>query len=72
MNSKIRSDKNIFGGHKSYSPEETLAAGGATAFDRKSGVNNEALIKALENAPKPEPFTEEEWAELMADLAKDK
>jgi hypothetical protein len=32
----------------------------------------DTLLKAMENAPKPEPFSEEEWADLMADLAKDK
>jgi hypothetical protein len=36
------------------------------------GKDMDSLIKALENAPKPGPFTNEEWADLMADLAKDK
>jgi hypothetical protein len=72
MKSKISATQNLFGEHKSYSPDEIIAAGGAAAFGIKSGKNNDTLIKALENAPKPEPFTEEEWADLMADLARDK
>jgi hypothetical protein len=54
------------------SPEEILAAGGATAFGIKSGKNNETLKKALKNSPKPEPFSEEEWASLMEQMANDK
>ena len=57
---------------RSYTPEEIFAAGGATAFGRKSGKNNETLIRALENAPAIEPFTEEEWDDLMAQLERDK
>jgi hypothetical protein len=57
---------------KSYSPEEILAAGGTTAFSIKMGKDMDSLIAALENAEKPEPFTEAEWADLMADLARDK
>jgi hypothetical protein len=72
MNLKITSDKKLFSDLKSYTPEEILAAGGTTAFSIKMGKDRESLIKALENAPQPEPFTEEEWADLMADLAKDK
>jgi hypothetical protein len=52
--------------------EEVFAAGGATEFGLKSGKNNETLIKALENSPKGEPFTEEEWASLMEQMANDK
>ena len=65
-------DKGVFGTHKSVTVEEIMAAGGATAFGIKSGKNNETLIKALENSPKPEPFTEEEWDDLMKQLANDK
>lgn len=72
MKSNISANKSLFRTHKSYSPEEVLAAGGTTAFGLKTGCDNETLIKALENAPKPEPFTDEEWAQLMDDLANDK
>ena len=56
---------------RSYSPEEVFAARGALAFGRKSGKNNETLIRALENSP-AEPFTDEEWDALMAQLQNDK
>ncbi len=52
--------------------EEIFAAGGATAFGIKSGKNNETLKEALRNSPKGEPFTEEEWASLMEQMANDK
>jgi hypothetical protein len=72
MKTNISANKGLFKTHKSYSPEEILAAGGTTAFGRRSGKNNATLIKALENAPPIEPFTDEEWADLMDQLAKDK
>ena len=58
--------------HITVTPEEIFAAGGTTAFGIKSGKNNETLKKALKSSPKPEPFTEEEWASLMEQLANDK
>lgn len=58
--------------HKSVSPEEIIAAGGTTAFGIKAGKNNETLKKALKNSSEPEPFTEEEWASLMDQMANDK
>jgi hypothetical protein len=72
MKPKISENERLFKTHKSYSPEEVFAAGGPTAFGIKMGKNRDSLIKALENAPKPEPFTDEEWADAMADLARDK
>jgi hypothetical protein len=69
---KISENKELLRSHKSYSVEEIFAAGGATAFGRKMEKNNEALIKALENAEPIEPFTDKEWADLMDQLAKDK
>jgi hypothetical protein len=72
MKSNISANKGLFKTHKSYTPEEILAAGGTTAFALKMGKDRDSLIKALENAAKPEPFTDEEWADLMADLEKDK
>jgi len=64
--------KGAFRTHKSVSPEEIIAAGGTTAFGIKAGKNNESLKKALKNSPEPEPFTEEEWASLMQQVANDK
>lgn len=58
--------------HQSFSPDEILAVGGTTAFGFKAGKNNETLIAALENCPKPEPFTNEEWNSLIMQLEKDK
>ncbi|HWZ16449.1 MAG TPA: hypothetical protein VNW95_14515 [Mucilaginibacter sp.] len=72
MKSNISANKGLFKMHKSYTPEEILAAGGTTAFALKMGKDRDSLIKALENAAKPEPFTDKEWADLMADLEKDK
>jgi len=31
-----------------------------------------SMLKAMENSPPIEPFTDEEWADLMDQLAKDK
>ena len=72
MKANISANKGLFKTHTSYSPEEILAAGGTTAFALKMGKNNETLIKALQNAPPIEPFTDEEWADLMEQVAKDK
>ncbi len=58
--------------HRSYSIQEILAAGGPTAFGIKSGKNNETMIKALQSVPPIEPFTDEEWNDLLSDLEKDK
>lgn len=72
MKSNISENKSLFKTHRSYSVEEILAAGGATAFGRKTGKNNEGLIKALESCPPIEPFSKEEWDNLMVEVAKDK
>jgi hypothetical protein len=58
--------------HRSYSIQEILAAGGPTAFALKTGKTNEALIKALESCPPIEPFTDEEWDDLLSDLKMNK
>jgi hypothetical protein len=65
-------DEDIFKTISTVSPEEILAAGGATAFGIKTGKNSEGLKKVLRDSPKPEPFTEEEWASLVEQMAKDK
>ena len=67
MKRKTSATENLFREHRSYSPDEVIAAGGTTAFGIKMGKDRDTMLKALENAPKPEPFTEEEWAEMMAD-----
>jgi hypothetical protein len=72
MKSGITKNGESFRSHESYSPEEVLAAGGTTAFGLKAGKNNSTLIKALEEAPPIEPFTEEEWTDLLDQLEKDK
>jgi hypothetical protein len=72
MKSNISSNEGSFKTHRAYTPEEILAAGGTTAFGRKTNKNNSKLIKALENAPTAEPFTQEEWDNLVAELDKDK
>ena len=63
---------NEFRTHQTVSPEQIIAAGGTTAFGLKSGKNNESIIKALENSPMPEPFSKDEWENLLDQLAKDK
>lgn len=68
----IIKSQGTFKTHKTYSPEEILAAGGATAFGRKSDKDNHKLIKALETAPIPEPFTEVEWQKTLQQLSNDK
>jgi hypothetical protein len=72
MKPYIPKNQGLFKTHKSYSPEEILAAGGTTAFALKMGKTNESLIKALQNAAPIEPFSDEEWADLMEQVAKDK
>jgi hypothetical protein len=72
MKPKIISDKNLFGEHKSYTPEEVFAAGGTTVFGLKTKKKKLDALKAIENAPPIEPFNEEEWDDLMNQLANDK
>ncbi|MBC7400524.1 MAG: hypothetical protein H7289_11305 [Mucilaginibacter sp.] len=72
MKPNISANDGLFKTHKSYTPEEIFAAGGTTAFGRKSAQNKMGLVKALENLPPIEPFTDEEWADLLDQLEKDK
>jgi hypothetical protein len=58
--------------HKSYTPEEVLAAGGTTAFGLKNQKIKLEALKAIENAPPIEFFSDEEWAKLMDEVARDK
>ena len=64
----INTAAGMFKPQKTYTPEEILAAGGATAFGNKSGKNMEDLITALKNAPAPEPFTNNEWKQSLEQL----
>jgi hypothetical protein len=73
MKKHIESTKsNLFRSHKAYSPEEILAAGGATAFGRKSGKDNEKLVEILSLSPKAEPFTDEEWDDTLKQIRENK
>jgi len=72
MKEKISTPDRFFKTHRSYSPEEILAAGGTTAFGRKREKENQESLKALENGIPVEPFTDEEWDDLMNQLKKDK
>jgi hypothetical protein len=49
-----------------------MDAGGPDKFGKKFGNANEAIIKSLENSPPFEPFTDEEWADLLVQMANDK
>jgi hypothetical protein len=65
-------NEELFKTFATVSPEEILAAGGATAFGIKTGKNSKELKKALQDIPKPEPFTTEEWNDLVTQLQNDK
>jgi len=72
MKPDISKNEGLFKTHRSYTPEEIFAAGGTTAFGRKRQKDNESIIKDLQNSQPIEPFTEEEWDDLMKQLEKDK
>ncbi|HVS90824.1 MAG TPA: hypothetical protein VHE59_02250 [Mucilaginibacter sp.] len=72
MKQDTSAKEGLFKTHRSYTPEEIFAAGGATAFGRKRQKDNASLIKALEDAQPIEPFTDEEWNDLMEQLKRDK
>ena len=72
MKPKIPGIDGVWKTHKSYTPEEVIAAGGTTAFGLKMGKTNETMIEAMKNAPPIEPFSDEEWADLMEQVARDK
>lgn len=72
MKPKISENESLLTTHKSYTPEEILNAGGTTVFGRKTAKNKLHVIEAIKNAPPIEPFTEEEWADLMDTVANDK
>ena len=57
---------------KSYSVDEILAAGGATAFAEKLGKNFHNAIEQLEKLPKDPFLTEEEFEEAMKTLNQSK
>jgi len=72
MKPQISKDESLWKSHKSYTPQEVIAAGGTTAFARRREKETEAAIAALKNAPPIEPFSDEEWAKLMDEVARDK
>ena len=72
MKPEISDSESFWKTHKSFRPEEVLAAGGTTAFANKRKKETEAAIEALKNAPPIEPFSDEEWAKLMHEVARDK
>jgi hypothetical protein len=72
MKPEISDNERLWKTHKSYTPEEVLAAGGTTAFAQKRTKETEAAIEALKNAPPIEPFSDDEWAKLMDEVARDK
>jgi hypothetical protein len=69
---KLYSNTNWFRNHVSHSPEQIFAAGGTTAFGRKTNKTNSTLIKALEDATAADPFTNDEWDSLLSQLKKGK
>jgi hypothetical protein len=62
----------LFRTHNSYSVEEVLTAGGATAFGRKMSKSNESIVAALKDLPPIERFSDAEWDALMEQLKADK
>ncbi len=72
MKTKISEGRDTSKNIKTYSVEEILDAGGATAFATKMGKDRDSLIKSLENAGPFEPFTEKEWKEIAKILDKEK
>ncbi|EHQ29617.1 hypothetical protein [Mucilaginibacter paludis] len=67
MKTKL-SNNSFFRTHKSFSAEEIMAAGGAMAFGIKSGKDNYKLIEALKAVPPIEPFSDDEWAQILRQL----
>jgi hypothetical protein len=72
MKPQISKDENLWKSHKTYTPQEVIAAGGTTAFASKREKETKAAKEALKNAPPIEPFSDEEWAKLMDEVARDK
>lgn len=72
MKHDISTQNAAFKTHLSHSPEEVLAAGGTTAFSLKSNKSKKKMIEALESAPVAEPFTDEEWNDLLKQMNEDK
>ncbi|MEO6980509.1 MAG: hypothetical protein ABI113_19105 [Mucilaginibacter sp.] len=54
--------------YKSYSIDEIIAAGGATAFANKLGKNPQNIIINLRKLPKDAFFTEEEANQALETL----
>lgn len=78
-NIAMRTDRSLtnagaddFRDHESFTPEEIIAAGGAIAFGKKQGKNNQSMVNALKEAHLSEPFSNVEWNNLMKQLAETK
>jgi hypothetical protein len=54
--------------YKSYSVDEIIAAGGATAFANKLGKNPQIIITNLRKLPKDAFFTDEEAKQALETL----
>ncbi len=65
-------DHGQFRTHKTVSIKEVMDAGGPEEYAKISGKSTERLIKRLEKLPPIEPFTDEEWADLLIQMANDK
>jgi hypothetical protein len=61
-------EQHLFPKIKSYSVDEILAAGGATAFAEKMGKSAKGLFDALKELPKDAFLTDEEFEEAMKTL----
>ena len=72
MKSTPPATQNLFTEHKSYTPDEVFAAGGTTLFGLKTQDKKIQALKAIENSAPIEPFTDEEWNNLMDQVANDK
>lgn len=72
MKLKNIANQDPFRTHKTVSVKEIMDAGGPDKFGNKFGGANEAIIKSLRNSPPIEPFTDEEWADLLVQMANDK
>ena len=68
----VEAERYIFKTYESYSPEEIWAAGGTTAFAYKMGKTAQAFRESIKFAPEIEPFTDEEWDDLMEQVKNDK
>ena len=65
-------DQGQFKTHKTVSVKEIMDAGGPDKFGNDGKSTNEAIIKSFQTSPPFEPFTDDEWADLLIQMANDK